>query len=124
MFKLVKLMKRDGKDVIGGRCMKGKDGNVAFTEQNRKIIWKEHMERVMNEENEWDQITAMDVVERPIEEVTVEEVMTALRKLKSGKATGPLDVNSEMIIASGDEGVKVMVEICQRVLDGRGISEE
>ena len=45
-------MKIDGKDVIGGRCMKGKGGNLAFTEQDRKIIWKEHMERVMNEENE------------------------------------------------------------------------
>ena len=38
VLKLVKLMKRDGKDVISGRCMKGKDGNLAFTEQDRKII--------------------------------------------------------------------------------------
>ena len=52
VFNLVKLMKRDGKDVISGRCMKGKDGNIAFTEQDKKIIWKEHMERVMNKENE------------------------------------------------------------------------
>ena len=48
VYKLVKLMKRDGKDVIGVRYMKGKDGNLAFTEQDGKIIWKEHMERVMN----------------------------------------------------------------------------
>ena len=51
VFNLVKLMKRDGKDVISGRCMKGKDGNLAFTEQDKKIIWKEHVERVMNKEN-------------------------------------------------------------------------
>ena len=73
VFKLVKLIKIDGKGVIGGKCMKGKGGNLAFTKQDRKI----HSERVMNEENEWDQITDVDVVEGPIEKVTVEEVMTA-----------------------------------------------
>ena len=49
VFKLVKLIKRDGKDVIGGRCiMKGRYGNLALTEQDRKILWKEHREKVMN----------------------------------------------------------------------------
>ena len=35
------------------------------------------MERVIIEEDEWDQITDVDVVERPIEKITVEEVMAA-----------------------------------------------
>ena len=30
----------------------------------------------------------------------------------------------EMIIASGDTGIKVMAELCQRALDGRGMPEE
>ena len=101
--------------------MKGKNGNLAFTEQDRRIIWKEHMDMVMNEENEWGQITDVDLVEEPIEKVTVEEVMSALRKTKPGKATGPSEVESEMIITSGDVGIKVIVELCQRVLDGRGM---
>ena len=50
--------------------------------------------------------------------------MTALRKMKSGKATRPLEVHSKIIIASDDTGIKVMVELCQRVLDGRGMPEE
>ena len=73
--------------------MKGKDGNLAITEQDRKIIWKENMERVKNEENEWDQIPDVDVVEGPVEKVTVEEVITAFRKMKSEKATGPSEVD-------------------------------
>ena len=44
--------------------------------------------------------------------------------MKSGKATGPSEVDSEMIIASGDTRIKVKVELCQRVLDSRGIPEE
>ena len=61
-----------------------------------------------------------------MEKVTVEEVMTTLRKMKSGKDTGLSEVDDEMIIASGDTGIKVMVELCQRtgMLDGRGIPEE
>ena len=55
----------------------------------------------------------MDVAEGPIEKVTLEEVMTALRKMKSGKATGPSEIDYEMIIASGDTRIKVMVELCQ-----------
>ena len=78
----------------------------------------------MNEENERDQITDVDVVEGPIKKVTVEEVMCKLRKIKSGKATGLSEVDSEIIIASGDTRIKVMVEVCQRVLDGRGMPEE
>ena len=44
--------------------------------------------------------------------------------MKSGKATGPSEVDFKMIIASGDTCIKVMVELCQRVLDDRGMPEE
>ena len=50
IFKFVKFMKRDGKDVEGGKWIKGRDGRIGF----RCKIWKEHMERIMNEENAWD----------------------------------------------------------------------
>ena len=75
VFKLVKLMKRDG--------------NLAFTEQDREIRWKEHMQRVMNEENEWNLITDVDVVEGFIEKVTAEEMMTALAQ-PGGGLRGPV----------------------------------
>ncbi|XP_068674313.1 uncharacterized protein [Montipora foliosa] len=55
VFELVKSMKKDGKDVEGGRCMRGSDGRLSFSEKDTGKVWKEHMERIMNEENEWDQ---------------------------------------------------------------------
>ena len=55
VFKLMKSMKKDGKDVEGGRCMRGSDGRLNFSEKDRGKVWKEHMERITNEENEWDQ---------------------------------------------------------------------
>ena len=55
VFKLVKSMKKNGKDVEGGRCMRGSDGRLNFSEKDRGKVWKEHMKRIMNEENDWDQ---------------------------------------------------------------------
>ena len=52
VFKLEKSMKKDGKDVEGGRCMRGSSGRLNFSEKDRGRVWKEHMERIMNEENE------------------------------------------------------------------------
>ena len=40
IFTLVKFMKKDGKDIERGRCMRGKDGRLAFSEKDRKITWR------------------------------------------------------------------------------------
>ena len=52
------------------------------------------------------------------------EIVEAMQKMKSGKATGPSEVSVEMIVASGEIVVKVIMELCQRVLGGRGMPDE
>ncbi|XP_015776494.1 PREDICTED: uncharacterized protein LOC107354527 [Acropora digitifera] len=44
--------------------------------------------------------------------------------MKAGKAAGTLEVSVEMIVVSGEIGIDVMVELCLRVLDGRGMPDE
>ena len=115
VFYFLRRMKNEGKDVEGGRCLRGGDGRLGFIEEDRAKIWKEHMEKVMNEENEWD---------RMVEKVARNEIVEAIQSMKSGKATGTSEVSVEMIVASGKIGVKVMMELCQRVLDGIGMPDE
>jgi len=43
VFKLSKLLKREGKDVDLGRYIKGKDGKLGFNENAHSKIWKEHI---------------------------------------------------------------------------------
>ena len=124
VFRLVKFMKREGRDIDGGRCMKGKDGRLLFSEKERGRLWKDHMEEIMNVENIWDQMTEVDVVEGPVERVTQDEVVSAIKKMKLGKAAGPSEVSLEMITASGTIGIEVMLKFCQRILDGKGMPEE
>ena len=88
--------------------MKDKDGRIVVNEKDRWKLWKEHMEKVFNEENNWDQMAEADMVEGPVEGVTYEKVMN---KMKLGKAAGPSEVNMDMIMASGKFGV-IIKKLC------------
>ena len=48
----------------------------------------------------------------------------AIKPIKSGKAAGPSEVSKEMIPASGEVGTSVMMELCQCLLDGKGMLDE
>ena len=56
-------MKKDGKHIEGGTCIKGKDRKLGFNEKDRTRIWKNHMEEIRIKENDWDHITAVSTVE-------------------------------------------------------------
>ena len=62
VFKFVKLMRKEGRDIDGGGCMKDKDKRLVVSEKHGGKLWKEHMEKIMNVENEWDQMVEVDIV--------------------------------------------------------------
>ena len=78
----------------------------------------------MNKENDWDYVTAASMVERPIENVTHEEMMITINVMKTGKAAEPSEVCAEVVCACGKVRVSVMVELCQRVIHGKGMPDE
>ena len=69
-------------------------------------------------------MAAASAVEGPIKNVTSEETAIAIKMMKPGKAAGPSEVCAEMISASGEVGVSMIVELCQRVLDGKGMLDK
>ena len=75
----------------------------------------------MNKENDWDHVAAVNMVEGPIKNVTCEEMVIAIKVMKPGKAAGPSEVCAEIISASREVRVSVMVELCQLLLDGKGM---
>jgi hypothetical protein len=52
-------------DVVEVNCLKDKQGNLVLDEEGRKSIWKEYMEKLLNEENEWDQDVSCEKKEGP-----------------------------------------------------------
>ena len=67
VFRLVRKTKIESTDVVGGRCLLGNCGTFHLNERDRVKLWIAHMSKIMNEENEWDQIVDADTVEGPIE---------------------------------------------------------
>ena len=56
------------------------------------------MEKIVNQENEWDHMVEIDVVEGPVEKVACNEIVEAMQRMKSGKAIGLSEVSVEMIV--------------------------
>ena len=124
MFKIAKQSMKDRKDMMGNGCVRDRFGKLCTDERERAQVWKDYMEKVMNEENEWDGDVEVDVTHGPIERVTMEEVAKAIKEMKLGKAAGVSEVAAEHIKASGMVGIEVIMGIANRMLDGEGIPED
>ena len=74
MFMQIKGLKTDNKEVEGGWWMRGSDGKLCFSGEDRAKVWKDYMERIMNEENDWDHNVVADAVEGPVVCVSGEKV--------------------------------------------------
>ena len=83
-------------DVVGVSCLKDKSGGVKVSVNDQKKIWKEHMEKLMNVENEWSDSIDASEVDGAVRRIEVEEVRCAMSRMKIGKASGPSGVALEM----------------------------
>jgi len=69
------------------------------------------MEKLMNEENEWDHKISAEVKEGPADCIRMAEVSAVLKKMKRHKAPGLLGLVAEMIQATGDTGTQWISDI-------------
>ena len=77
VFRRMRMMKKKAKDLAGNNCIKDENGKIVFAEDGRKRVWKEHMEAIMNEENPWNGMVNVEVVEGPMEPFAMNEVERA-----------------------------------------------
>ena len=115
LFCFLRRVKKEREDVEGGRCLRRKERQLGFIEEDCAKIWKEHMEKIMNEEKEWSQMMETNVEDGSMEKVVRKEMVEAMQKMKSRKATGTFEVSVAMIFANGENGFKVMMDLCQRI---------
>ena len=54
-------MVKERQDITGLSCIKGASGKVIVDDKGIKDCWKEYMEKLMNEENEWDHKISAEV---------------------------------------------------------------
>ena len=123
-FRIAKQRAGEKSDVVGVTCLKDKIGAVKLSMDDRKKIWKEHMEKLMNVENEWSDSIDASKVEGVVRRVEVEEVQCAMNRMKIGKASGPSGVALEMFKAGGDKCLKSLTNIFNDILFKNKLPEE
>ena len=84
MLRLVKGLK------LIVKKLKVREGKLSFSEKERGKVWRNYMERIMNEKNYWDRNVEVDAVEGPVVYVSREEVLQALNE----KRKSPWDFRS------------------------------
>ena len=88
-----------------------------------KDSWKEYMEKLMNEENEWDHKISAEVKEGQADCVRMAEVRAVLKKMERHKAPGLSGLVAEMIQATGDIGTQWILDLCNGIVEEGSISE-
>jgi hypothetical protein len=119
LFRVAKQMAQRNRDVIGGGCVRGKDGRLEVENEKIKEVWKLYYEKLLNEEFEWDRngLDKVEAVHGPCEEITKDEIRVAIGKAKAGKAAGPSGVVSEWLKAAGEAGVEWVTDVCNAVMN-------
>ena len=77
---MAKQMVKERQDITESNCLKGASGKVTVDEKGIKDSWKEYMEKLMNEENEWDHGISAEVKEGPADCIRIGEVVAALKR--------------------------------------------
>jgi len=65
-------MVKERQDIMGSNYLKGVSGKVIVDDKGIKYSWKEYMEKLMNEENEWDHRILVGVKEGPADCIRID----------------------------------------------------
>ena len=86
VFKIAKQRNRQSKDVQV-RVIKSKTREILMEEEKMKQRWKEYFHNLLNHQNPRERKeTRTEGRERDVEDISGEEVMTGLMKMKKRKA--------------------------------------
>ena len=124
IFRMAKQHAREKKDIVGGQAIRDPHGKLCVDMEDKKDVWKNYMEKLLNEENEWDGVLNDIEIDGEMDDISSDEVRAAMKQMRSGKACGISGVCSEFLVRSGEVGVEVMRDICNKVLRGSSMPED
>ena len=80
-----------------------------------KDSWKEYMEKLMNEENEWDHKISAEVKQGPGDCIRIAEMTTVLKKMKRHKPRLS-ELVAEIIQATGEIETQWLLNLCNGIV--------
>lgn len=113
MFKKIKQITRSFTPKFS--AIRSEDGRLLTDKAQIKERWKTYCEHLMADNSDQDNGSqTIEVMERE-PPILREEVVTAIRKLKTNKSPGEDNIVAEMIVALEEQGIDLLQKICQLV---------
>ena len=104
-------------------CLRGPDGKLHMSLQERKNIWKRHFDEIINVGIEY--VTSdLPATHGPCLEFSLTEVRDALDSINSFKAAGPSGVTAAMPKAAGEDSIRVLRSMAKDLLLCRTLPED
>ena len=98
--------------MVVNKYVKDDTGSLAIDNKAKKVAWKQHSDRLLNEEFTWNfEGLTVDPVVGPHVPLTIEMVAKAAIGMKNGKAAGPSTRVAEMLKASSDTGLRLVTDL-------------
>ena len=119
LFRIAKQRVWEKKGLVEINCLEDESRAVKGSVYDQKRIWKEHMEKLINVENEWSDSIDTSKVESAVKRIEVVEVRCAINLVKIGKASGPSGVAVEFFRAGGYKCLKSLTNIFNDILCSR-----
>ncbi|GFR85819.1 transposon TX1 uncharacterized 149 kDa protein [Elysia marginata] len=95
-------------------CLKAKYGDIIIDKERILERWAEYIEELFNDNSkEYDEMKRNFA--GPL--ILKDEVRAAIRKMKSGKATGPDKISVELIEALEDYGIEKTTNLLNEIYD-------
>ena len=104
------------------KCIRSEDGTILWEDVEIKLRWEEYINKLFNDDRKETEDETTICQSGP--SILREEITWVLRNSKTGKAAGPGEVNLEMILALGEEGVNLLWELFNNIYETGHLPDE
>jgi len=118
-LRIAKQRNRDSKDIQHVRMVKDANSLCVTDTMAIKYRWKTYFEKLMNVENNRQRREQVALpVHQEVDEIMCDEVINAVRQMKTGKAVGPDNIPSDAWLALDEIGAQFLTQLFNRLLMG------
>ncbi|XP_063708920.1 uncharacterized protein LOC134837472 [Culicoides brevitarsis] len=118
IYKIAAMRRNQSKGIVAPKYIQDGNGKLLTKDEDICDRWKAFMQHLLNEEFPRTARPTENSVCGPVQEITIEEVEIAVKKMKRNKAVGPDSIPSEFWKKSGQLGYKFLQILFNKILFG------